>query len=350
KALAPYLDVKGVPSSITKLAKKVTVKAANPFDAAVEIQDYFRDGDFTYSEQTPVAEGYDGSGLDEVETFLKRKSGYCVHFASAMAVMARTLGIPSRIAVGFLPGQEVGSTDEWTVTSNDLHTWPELYFQGLGWVPFEPTVGQGTTSSYLQQTQATASPSATSSPSTSATVAPTATSSAVATPTATATSGVSSASSEATATTGGTGIDSSAFVAFGIALLIILGLFPWYLRSARRRRRLGVGPPDAALEAWREVVDTARDLGAPVDPGATPQATAGLLRGALDPVGAAALARLLGRVQAERFGGQPADSDVHGEARTVIAALRASAPRSVRLWATLAPRSLFAEPRQRTTD
>ena len=87
-----------------------------------------------------------------ISTFLDVKSGYCVHFASSMAVMARLVGIPARVAVGFLPGEL--ETDEktreqyYSVTSHDLHAWPELYFEDVGWVPFEPTPGRGVVPDY----------------------------------------------------------------------------------------------------------------------------------------------------------------------------------------------------------
>lgn len=346
--LAAYKSVDGVPASITRLAKKVTAGAANPFDAAVDLQDYFRDGEFSYSEDTPVREGYDGSGLDMVETFLQRKSGYCVHFASAMAVMARTLGIPSRMAVGFLPGTQLGSGDTWTVTSNDLHTWPELYFQGLGWIPFEPTVGQGTTSSYLQQTgtEATPSASATSSPTASDSAEPTAGASTTAAAT------TQAATSDAASATGSTsdGVGGTPFAVTGAAILLLLALTPWWLRTSRRRRRLSQGPPDAALSAWREVVDTARDLGVGVDPAATPQVTGALLRRRLDGSAGVALDSLLAGTEAERFGGRPADDRVHDDAREVVRGLRASSSGVSRVAATVAPRSLFVQARPQTAQ
>ncbi|WP_286344020.1 DUF3488 and transglutaminase-like domain-containing protein [Frondihabitans sucicola] len=346
--LSAYESVAGVPASITRLAKKVTSGAANPFDAAVQLQDYFRNGEFTYSEDTPVREGYDGSGLDMVETFLKRKSGYCVHFASAMAVMARTLGIPSRIAVGFLPGTQEGSSENWTVTSNDLHTWPELYFQGLGWIPFEPTVGQGTTSSYLQQTgtEATPSSSATSSASASDSATAQATTSTTAAPT---TAQVTTSASAATGTSGRS-VGGAPFAVVGAAILVLVALLPWWLRTSRRRRRLGQDPPDTALWAWREVVDTARDLGVSVDPAATPQATAALVRERLDAPGASALERLLAGTQRERFGDLPAGAIVQDDARTVIRSLRQGAGPVARCVAALVPRSLFVEARPQTAQ
>lgn len=348
--LNAYTSVAGVPGSISTLAKRVTAGAANPFDAAVDLQDYFRDGEFSYSESTPVSGGYDGTGLDAIEVFLQRKSGYCVHFASAMAVMARTLGIPSRIAVGFLPGTQNASSGRWTVTSNDLHTWPELYFQGLGWVRFEPTVGQGTTSAYLQQTgtEATPSDSATASPTNSATAAPTTS----AGPTSASTPASATESTSASTTASGASISTAPLVAVGVLVLILLALAPWWLRSSRRRRRLGVGPPDSALNAWREVVDTSRDLGMAVDGAATPQATAGLLSRALDGdhAGEEALQMLLGALEAERFGDAPASSAVHESARSTIAALRHRSSVVARARALLAPRSLFSEARPQTAQ
>ena len=71
-----------------------------------------------------------------------------MHFAGAFALMARTLGMPSRIVVGFLPGEFTGDTVDGQrvaeVTTGQLHAWPEVYFEGVGWVAFEPTKSLGT--------------------------------------------------------------------------------------------------------------------------------------------------------------------------------------------------------------
>src|SRR5690606_40395181 len=79
-------------------------------------------------------------GNDELVAFLDESGrvGYCEQFAASMAVMARTLGIPSRVAVGFLQPRKV-SDDFWEFSAHDLHAWPELFFAGSGWVRFEPT-------------------------------------------------------------------------------------------------------------------------------------------------------------------------------------------------------------------
>ncbi|HUX71154.1 MAG TPA: DUF3488 and transglutaminase-like domain-containing protein [Cellulomonadaceae bacterium] len=120
-------------SAVRLIAQKVTAGATTPYEQAVALQNYFRDSrNFTYD--TTVAPVVSD---DAVWDFLQGKRGYCVHFATAMTVMARMLGIPARIAVGFLPGQANGTT--YTVTGKQTHAWPELYFAGAGWVRFEPT-------------------------------------------------------------------------------------------------------------------------------------------------------------------------------------------------------------------
>ena len=136
-----------LPDIVAETALEVVGEAATSYDRAIALQEYFTGGEFDYSEQAPVEEGYDGSGASVLGEFLEEKSGYCVHFSSAMAAMARTLGIPARVAVGFTPGepsQIEGSPQlQWDVTTFDMHAWPELYFADIGWVRFEPTPGRG---------------------------------------------------------------------------------------------------------------------------------------------------------------------------------------------------------------
>jgi transglutaminase-like putative cysteine protease len=146
---------RGVPANVRAAAEQVTQSATTAYARALKIQAWLRT--FEYSEKTPLENGYDGTGMDVLSTFLIKKSGYCIHFAAAMAVMARVVGIPSRIAVGFAPGHPTGQTvaipssdalPEYQVDGRDAHAWPELYFQGLGWVPFEPTPTRGVLPSY----------------------------------------------------------------------------------------------------------------------------------------------------------------------------------------------------------
>ena len=94
-----------------------------------------------------MEEGFDGTGAEAVAEFLDARSGYCVHFAGAFALMAESLGMQVRIVVGYLPGsltdEKRGSESVFSVTSDRLHSWPEVLFPGVGWVPFEPTASLG---------------------------------------------------------------------------------------------------------------------------------------------------------------------------------------------------------------
>lgn len=123
-----------LPGSVKETAEKITADADNQWEAAVLLQAYFRSGDFEYSLDAPER----ASG-DAISDFLVDKKGYCVQFSSAMTIMARTMGIPARIGVGFGEGTENG--EGFDVSMQDSHAWPELYFEGAGWVRFEPTPG-----------------------------------------------------------------------------------------------------------------------------------------------------------------------------------------------------------------
>ncbi|GAA2100931.1 DUF3488 and transglutaminase-like domain-containing protein [Actinomadura alba] len=142
-----YLDIpRQVPESVRRLAMDQTADAPSLYEKAVALQAWFtRSGEFTYdlSKQSP-------KHVSDLVDFLTRsKRGYCEQFAASMALLARTLGIPARVAMGYTAGTQ--ATDgSWIVRSRDAHAWPELYFEGAGWVRFEPTpsgvVGQGTAS------------------------------------------------------------------------------------------------------------------------------------------------------------------------------------------------------------
>ena len=131
-------DVRLPPATLTKirpLTLPVVGTDTNAYDQAVDIQKYLRT--FTYDEHVAA-----DSSTDYLVAFLtKTKAGFCQQFAGAMAVMLRALGIPARVAVGFLPGQQSLSAGgvSFDVTGRDAHAWPEAYFAGIGWVAFEPT-------------------------------------------------------------------------------------------------------------------------------------------------------------------------------------------------------------------
>jgi transglutaminase-like putative cysteine protease len=144
--LAGYLQVPDPLKSLQGLAKTVTKGRTTAYGEAVALQNWFtKDGNFTYSLHVPNTQTPDAL----IQFLKKTKKGYCQQFAFAMAVLARLLGIPSRVVVGYTQGS-FSSTQEWVVKTSDAHAWPELYFRGAGWLRFEPTpsggLGQGTAS------------------------------------------------------------------------------------------------------------------------------------------------------------------------------------------------------------
>jgi hypothetical protein len=122
------------------VAVDVAGEAPTPYAAAVALEAFFRDTqNFTY-DQAPVMSG---GAPTLVEFVTQTRRGYCQHFASAMALMLRYLGIPARVAAGFTSGSYNQETERWTVTDHDAHTWVEVWFRGYGWLPFDPTPGRG---------------------------------------------------------------------------------------------------------------------------------------------------------------------------------------------------------------
>ncbi|MGO4471904.1 DUF3488 and DUF4129 domain-containing transglutaminase family protein [Arthrobacter sp. M-10] len=330
-----------VPDIVKNTAKTVTAGANGNYAKAMAIQNYLRSSQFSYSLQAPVQGGYDGNGLSVLADFLQQKSGYCVHFASAMAVMARLEGIPSRIAVGYAPGHATGATvavagqeplPEYQVDARDAHAWPELYFEGVGWVAFEPTPSRGVVPPYASDPVAAGGPStnlhdenlapgaSTPAPSTAA-VPP------VAGP------GVGPGT--------GTGSAAILYVTAAALLLAVLVASPRLVRSGIRARRLRPGGP---VLAWAELQDLATDYGVPPVPSETARHFAARLSnsavlgapvaaaspsGADDDAGQHAVASLTGDFERQRYGppaGVPADTAAEqaNAAPIRIAAVRAA--------------------------
>ena len=136
---ALYLDTSRVTDRVAQLAAEVTASATTPFERAKALANYLsRDPSFTYareSAQPPV-------GQDVVDYFLfdpeANRTGFCQQFATAMAVMARSVGLPARVAVGFAPGERTAE-DTYLVRDANRHLWAEIYFPGYGWQIFEAT-------------------------------------------------------------------------------------------------------------------------------------------------------------------------------------------------------------------
>jgi transglutaminase-like putative cysteine protease len=126
----------GLPQIARDLAVEATAGATTPYDKALALQNWFRDN-FTYDLDVQY-----GNSYDAIEAFLRVRSGFCQHFAGTFGVMARYLGLPTRMAVGFTQG-DLGADGRFHVYGRHGHAWPEVWFDGIGWVPFEPTPGRG---------------------------------------------------------------------------------------------------------------------------------------------------------------------------------------------------------------
>jgi protein-glutamine gamma-glutamyltransferase len=119
---------------IPVLARQVTAAATNRYDKSVVLENYLRS---TYAYSLNLT---GKPGADPLAQFLfKTKAGHCEYFASAMTVMLRTLGIPSREVNGFLPGEYNDLAGDYIVRASDAHSWVEAYFPGSGWITFDPT-------------------------------------------------------------------------------------------------------------------------------------------------------------------------------------------------------------------
>lgn len=342
-----------MPPMIRELALEVVGDKRHPFERAVALQDWFREtGGFEYSLATD-----EGSGYDALVTFLSDepggREGYCEQFASAMAVMARELGIPARVAIGFLKPTPAGQ-NTWIYSTNDLHAWPELYIDGSGWVRFEPTPA-GRAEEVPSYTTGDLTPDEDP-------IDPTASSSAspgsVPTNRPTETPGVAADSEDGS----GAVTDSTWLPALGTVLLVglVTGglLLPRTVRSRRRERRLSGGEPE---QIWDELRDTATDLGVPWPRGRSPRATRDALvdhlglppspttperppHGAdIAPEAVVALdriVRVLERLRYSRPGGETARIALRADAETCLASLTGGATQSARRRARWWPRSV----------
>ncbi|MEU8589874.1 DUF3488 and transglutaminase-like domain-containing protein [Streptomyces sp. NPDC048664] len=365
-----------LPAVVAATARQITAGATNHYQEAVKLQEWFAlDGGFVYDTNVQV-----GTGPDAIARFLKDKQGFCVHFSFAMAAMARTLGIPARVAVGFTPGspQADGSM---SVGLRDAHAWPELYFEGVGWTRFEPTPSRGSPPSYTQSNTPTGENPEAPRPSTSSSVQPSTAPSAnaqcsLAERKEGACAGVSPSATAPPGDGGPPWYDLLAWVLLGLAVLAVpLAPMLWRLRSRsvrlgseHRVRDTGTGargqagdvepaappgrePPPVrdgepavghTLAVWRELIDTAWDHGIVPDDALTPRKAAERIvrLGRLDESAAQAVHRVAGAVEQALFSARPRPpAGLVEDVRAVRSALRSTADRRTRVRAVVAPRS-----------
>ena len=258
-----YRDTAGIPPQIQQLADRITAGAATPFDKARALNQYFTNpaNGFRYDLETAPPASSDAL----VDFMLHGKRGFCEQFSSSLAVLLRAEGIPSRVAVGFTPGRQEGSSR--VITTNDAHAWVEAYFPGHGWITFDPTpLDDGRTALPAYQHQAP--PPGPDQP-----------------------GGQGAASAPPWPQPGQSGgqpstvvpstedaiqaVERVALPAIGLLVLLLALLAgPAGVRELRRRRRLTAvshRAGHAASSAWDELLDEHRDRGGQPSSSATPR-------------------------------------------------------------------------------
>ena len=302
QAFPDDLALPQMPDDIAALARTITAKAKTPFDEALAIQNYLTSELFLYD--TSVS-GSDST--DALHAFLfDTRRGFCQQFAGAMTVLARMLGIPARVAVGFTHGDQ-RPDGSWLVTSHDAHAWPELFFTGYGWLPFEPTPrsdGQAVPPAFTRPGASNGpGPDTPNGPDTPPTSSP----------------GKSAADKKGLDTLGGNGKPATGPAAhrsdrpspwwFLLALLALMLPVPALARAFGRTRRWRTADSSGELAhaAWAELRASAIDARAMWHDGLSPRGAARVLRAdvPLPPVADEALDRLVRAEERARYAADP---------------------------------------------
>lgn len=268
----------GISDDIRNLAREVTGDQLTAGAKAKALLDFLHSSRFTYS--TAVSPGTTLGTLDDF--LFGTRTGYCEQFAGSMAVLARVVGIPSRVVVGFLPGKKVG--DEWQVTPRNMHAWTELYFEGVGWVPVDPTPSGAVNG---PNPSASATPSRSATPSAEPTIRPS--------------SAAPTLAPVQQPGSGGPGDPLPWLLGAGV-VLAVGAVGPRVARAGLRRFRVA-GSADsrrAAEHAWTEVRAVAVDHGREW-PAGTSRQVAAALGPDLDPDGREALHSLALTVERARY-------------------------------------------------
>ncbi|MBV8539914.1 MAG: transglutaminase domain-containing protein [Pseudonocardiales bacterium] len=320
-----YLDTAGVDQRVRRLATQVTAGTSTAFDATVALNRWFTQPSNGFRYDLRTAPGNSGDAL--VDFLFTGRRGYCEQFASAMAIMLRTLRVPARVAVGFTPGTVTGGSR--LITTDDAHAWVEAWFPGAGWLPFDPTpLSNGRT---VMPDYVAAGPTpAGSPPPAGPPVAGTATSM----PDAAAPH--PSVAARASGAGSGVGTRIGLSVAGLLGLGVLAGLTPLGVRAGRRRRRLHLvdaGGPRAVRAAWEEVLAESADRGEVPPVGETVRASAQRLvhAHALDEPGRAGLSIVVDAVERSWYAGVdgpvPSARVTDRELRAAVDAVRAGLAR-----------------------
>ncbi len=296
-----------VPQSLRDLAASVTAGATTPYDRARLLRDWFRNGQFTYDTDVDLSDA-----VDATQQFLRDKRGFCVQFASTYALMARAVGLPTRVAVGFTPGDLDPATGRYRVTNHDAHAWPEVWLAGLGWTDrFDPTPPSSAPGGSALPGERLAPPVVppTVAPTTTPVTGPSATTVPVSP------SGPPVTDPDLTPVTvpdgrtparvgGGVPWPVWAILALG-ALTALVGTVPAVKAGRRRRRRRRPDPVERIAGAWAEALDRLRDLGLSADATDTPVEIATAAPATVGSEAAPSLARVAVAHTRAQFGAGP---------------------------------------------
>jgi transglutaminase-like putative cysteine protease len=329
-----------VTPQLRAIAKHVTTGKTTAFDKAVALEHWFLSSKFSYSLQSTNLPNSPRGLL----TFLTiDRQGFCQQFAFAMAVLARLLDIPSRVAIGFTAGHQ-RPDGTWVVTTADAHAWPELYFTGAGWLRFEPTPGgaggqqtavepayvAGGASGGAGGDQGNTGSASSSSPKPNSTnnIRPR-----LRVP------GQPGAGIAGGAQQGGPPIGPIV-----LAVIALMAATPGTLRLLVRRKRWRAAAGDAGLAAaaWHELCASLDDYGLPRRPSESPRALARRISSVsgMDERGRQAIGRIATVVERARYAPAPdAAGAIRADVATVRRALARGASRGARLRARLLPSS-----------
>jgi transglutaminase-like putative cysteine protease len=335
-------------SQLLRIARAHTAGATTALEKAQDLENWFTNN-FSYSLKPGLP------ARNWMLAFLTTdQRGFCSQFAQAFAVLARLVGIPSRIAVGYTGGAPVhGQGVNWQVTTADAHAWPELYFAGEGWLRFEPTPiglrGQATAEVPVYAGVGNTPPPDKVNPNTGKASAP------LTTP-------IDKRHQPSTrlehgaggGLTASHGTNSGLWLAIGIpAAMFLLIAWPALIRLATKRRRWLTASSDAGLAhaAWRELTDDLADYGLGFIPAETPRAVARRVTNDahLNESGVQAVQRISAAEERARYAKLAGPgAGLKAQVRIARRAISASVPRRRRLRARLLPASTLGSARRLT--
>ncbi|MDO9378778.1 MAG: DUF3488 and transglutaminase-like domain-containing protein [Nocardioidaceae bacterium] len=317
----------GLPRVLVERAAEVTAGEETDFDKAQALQRWFRStGDFEYDVRTQA-----GSTFDTLAAFVTDdRRGYCEQFAGAMAIMARAEGIPARVAVGMLRPERDG--EDYLFRGTSMHAWPELYFENVGWVRFEPTPGgEGYGAPDFSAQESQSDPTATATESAPTDV-----------PSSQNTRETAGAFADAgTTDDGGPWATILRTTALVLLALLLVGSVPLLVGTLVRRRRWAraTTPAERAEAAWGELRASVRDLGVAWDPTLTPRNLGRALGHQMgtDPAPREALDRVVAGVERARYAEHFEGDDLRPDVQTFVDALAVGRSRAIRLRARWLP-------------